>query len=88
MRLIDAEPIMKFIQDGLNSGEFGYDQIKVMGEIQYAPIVDAKPVVHGRWVLKDYGWYCSECGQSLYKGFSNFCPNCGADMKEEICTKN
>ena len=38
-RLIDANPIMKFIQDGLNNGEFGYDQIKVMGEIQYAPTI-------------------------------------------------
>lgn len=37
--LIEAEPIMKFITDGLNSGEFGYDQIKVLTEIQYAPIV-------------------------------------------------
>lgn len=38
-RLIDAEPIMKFITDGLNSGEFGYDQIKVLTEIQYAPTI-------------------------------------------------
>ena len=43
-RLIDAEPIMKFITDGLNSGEFGYDQIKVLTEIQYAPtIIPAEP---------------------------------------------
>ena len=38
-KLIEAEPIMKFITDGLNSGEFGYDQIKVLTEIQYAPII-------------------------------------------------
>ena len=38
-RLIEAEPIMKFITDGLNSGEFGYDQIKVLTEIQYAPTI-------------------------------------------------
>ena len=38
-RLIDAEPIMKYIADGLNSGEFGYDQIKVLAEIQYAPTI-------------------------------------------------
>lgn len=38
-RLIDAEPIMKYITDGLNSGEFGYDQIKVLTEIQYAPTI-------------------------------------------------
>lgn len=38
-RLIEAEPIMKYIADGLNSGEFGYDQIKVLSEIQYAPTI-------------------------------------------------
>ena len=42
-RLIEAETIMKFITDGLNSGEFGYDQTKVLTEIQYAPtIIPAK----------------------------------------------
>lgn len=38
-RLIEAEPIIKFITDGLNSREFGYDQIKVLAEIQYAPTI-------------------------------------------------
>lgn len=38
-RCIDVEPIIKFITDGLNSGEFGYDQIKVLAEIQYAPTI-------------------------------------------------
>ena len=38
-RLIEAEPIMKYIADGINSGEFGYDQIKVLSEIQYAPTI-------------------------------------------------
>ena len=38
-RLIDVEPILKFIQDGLNNGEFGNDVIQVMTEIQYAPAV-------------------------------------------------
>ena len=36
-KIIDADPIIKFITDGLNSGEFGYDQIRVLTEIQYAP---------------------------------------------------
>ena len=47
-RLIDAEPIMKYITDRLNSGEFGYDQIKVLTEIQYAPtIIPAEPAEEG-----------------------------------------
>ena len=46
-RLIDANPIMKFIQDGLNNSEFGYDQIKVMGEIQYAPTIIESEELNG-----------------------------------------
>lgn len=38
-RLIEAEPIQMFITAGLNSGEFGYEQIKVLAEIQYAPTI-------------------------------------------------
>ena len=54
--------------------------------------VDAVEVVHGRWVKKtaDYVYYyaCSECGEPVLKSqwghdfFSNYCPNCGADMRE------
>lgn len=39
---------------------------------------------HGEWEKKsicyDY-FYCSECGYA-YKHAFNFCPNCGADMRE------
>ena len=36
-KLIEAEPIQKYITDGLNSGDLGYDAIKIMTEIEYAP---------------------------------------------------
>ena len=57
------------------------------------PIVDAAPVVHGRWLTtytldtwmgtsKIDGFICSECGKdSKVKG--NYCPNCGAKMDLE-----
>ena len=51
------------------------------------PAADVRPVVRGKWVQGDmptYGGYkCSVCGANtvLYK--ANFCPNCGADMREE-----
>lgn len=52
---------------------------------------DVKPVVRGEW--KIYGDYndtdfeiyfhtCSICGATGIPAF-NFCPNCGADMREE-----
>lgn len=39
----------------------------------------------GRWIDDN----CSECGQYVYHGDArNFCPNCGADMREgESCEK-
>lgn len=59
--------------------------------IKNAPAVDAEPVRHGSWgdyVADGYDglrtvWArpCSECGYT-YRGFvSNYCPNCGADMR-------
>lgn len=41
---------------------------------------------HGEWKQKSglyFGYpYCSKCGYA-YKHAFNFCPNCGADMREE-----
>ena len=38
-RLIEEEPIIKYITDGLNIGKFGYDAIEVLAEIKYAPTI-------------------------------------------------
>lgn len=62
--------------------------------VELEPIyTDLVPVVHGDWIdhfIRD--WRCSECGAPIYKvrnvdGYCyddkpNFCPNCGADMRE------
>ena len=40
----------------------------------------------GEWVNKEgvYGAaYCSECNYELRVNNTNFCPNCGADMRSE-----
>ena len=63
--------------------------------IKNAPTVDAKPVVHAHWFLLDdcanEGVYCSACTKKVYKTDyanqklkSKYCPNCGAQMDEEI----
>ena len=53
---------------------------------------DVKPVVRGEWIKKDDGvcwwWECSNCGERPLRRYktdvlSNFCPNCGADMRGE-----
>ena len=50
-----------------------------------------RPVVQGRWIVKEhsapYGgfhlFHCSEC-DSPNAQERNYCPNCGADMREVI----
>lgn len=51
------------------------------------PAADVRPVVRGRWefrstdTLASKAWTCSVCGRrKVFK--TNFCPNCGADMRE------
>lgn len=52
-----------------------------------APVVDAKPVVHGEWEFGEtlhHPWMkCSVCNvsQSGHTSCFSFCPNCGADMR-------
>lgn len=60
------------------------------------PTADVRPVVRGKWIrgnesrtgpTKD-SYICSVCGEKTLSGFcgnpakTNFCPNCGADMRE------
>ena len=51
MRLVDAEPIEKFITDGLNNQEksYGWAGVEILAEVHYAPTVDASPVIHAHW---------------------------------------
>lgn len=58
------------------------------------PAADVRPVVRGKWIVSrtDYGWNsaefpthckCEKCGREIpYNDKDNFCPNCGADMRE------
>ena len=54
--------------------------------------LEPEPRKKGKWKLRtderfDIDYYkCSECGYEPYRkmDISNFCPNCGADMREDI----
>jgi len=63
--------------------------------VKDAPAADVVEVKRGRWVMTLYAttskrgrvisnkkFACSECGYSNGRKQSNFCPNCGADMRE------
>ena len=75
--------------------ECGYDDGLRQGvhRIKHLPTIDAVPVKHGEWVgVMTEAWCtfdeckCSVCGVVEYfnKGWKkfNYCPNCGADMRE------
>ncbi len=66
-----------------------YEDIAYKSEIDSIHAADVRPVVHGRWIWQDapcfgnpYGSYKCECG-CLMPHKTNFCPNCGADMRVE-----
>lgn len=46
-----------------------------------------KEVKHGKWIRKSTGGWrftlCSECGYVEWNETNNYCPKCGADMREE-----
>lgn len=53
---------------------------------ELAPAADVRPVVRGRWLHETEieGHACGECSAChKIRVIDNFCPNCGADMREE-----
>ena len=58
--------------------------------IRSAPVADAEPVAHGRWVpihsqAAGNIWYCSAC-EIGFAARMKYCPNCGAKMDLEAGT--
>ena len=94
MRLIDAEHLKRWIMLRWESGiSVGYDDVKtneILEQIDRELTINLEPRKKGKWELRtdeifDIDYYkCSECGYETYRkiDISNFCPNCGADMRE------
>ena len=81
-RLINAAPLM---EDGWHLVKTGKSNVFLASmSLADVPIVDATPVMHGRWIICSDGYYpyCSECKKEPKNGeMTNYCPNCGADMR-------
>ena len=69
-------------------GEFTAYSVK---QIEDAPIVEMIPIEYterkrGEWKhdgsIWENRWVCSECGYKLFDEQTNYCPNCGAMIKE------
>lgn len=84
-RLIDATEFIKTFWQRVHDGEI-VTLMDAEHAIINAPTVDAKEVVHGRWVnpyINRYGHpchCCSVCGFKASHQDKNYCPNCGAKM--------
>ena len=58
-----------------------------LNNIKDIPAADVRPVVRGKWIWRGFNIKCPFCEfepqfdstEPLY----NFCPNCGADMREQ-----
>ena len=72
------------------------DVCDTVSRLRLIPAADVRPAKRGKWIDRDddyYGWNmwsCSACGEEfvLTEGTPDmndyhFCPNCGADMREE-----
>jgi hypothetical protein len=69
----------------VNTSIVGRSKLKeAVNAICAIPAADVRPVVRGRWEYNpgDNIPYCSEC-MMPQDSECNFCPNCGADMREE-----
>lgn len=93
-----VEKAMEYCPDDDGScSKAGTDLRELLDELEDIPAADVKPVVRGKWdgTADGYAdgnlvydiWECSCCGYDAdgaeEKPTWNFCPNCGADMREE-----
>lgn len=57
-----------------------YDALECVEKL---PPANVRPVVRGEWIGDGDCIICSNCKTAYTFMGSNFCPNCGADMREE-----
>ena len=60
-------------------------QTDIVDYLVNLPAADVRPVEHGRWIFDDplrADFMCSACLERQIV-CSNYCPYCGADMREE-----
>lgn len=71
----------------VRTGESHWEDDKIVGGEQVFP----KPPKRGKWTVRidqddkplfRRKYVCSACGEWTSYGMSDFCPNCGADMRE------
>ena len=97
MRYIDADKLEKLCDIMAEKcggiGESIWNQFRTT--VEWSPTADVVEVKHGKWKMTDafpHWLYCDQCFKRIvpnanwieeYNIPTNWCPNCGADMREE-----
>lgn len=84
-RLIDGDALIAWIKGGQ---QMTSKMKSIICYIKTMPTIEARP--KGEWIyhknelscVRWSKWECSACGERQ-EHKSNFCPNCGADMRGE-----
>ena len=79
-RYVDADALIEL---GLQDGAYEYISVQ---EVAKQPTADVRKNIYGEWIHDKSNWkyrfLCSKCGYKLIgEKPTNFCPNCGADMR-------
>ena len=83
------EEAIKHLED-MKKGLFLWDMTELIEVCISALSADVRPNIHGHWIEHDVYDECSVClakKDNLIRGDFNFCPKCGADMREPIGEK-
>ena len=83
--LINLNDARKKLNELAGSAEYNNGVTDAFNALFDLPPIEAEPRKHGRWIknppTEAWEYHCSLCGtQEDYK--ENYCPNCGADMRE------
>lgn len=71
--------------DGISNAKVTITRIKSRNIAKVADIINVLPSDNrpkGEWVVENHEVVCSVCGQNNLE--TNFCPNCGADMRGDV----
>lgn len=88
---IEKGALMSLIESEAHRWGDDYDWWQCLADVEDFKPADVRPVVRGRWVRKntDGSWrvdVCSCCKKEMhyinYAPAYNYCPNCGADLRE------
>lgn len=89
--LIDRQQLLQHFDNCLKTGGFNAYIVAMQCYVEQMPTIELK---RGEWVndndpMYPYSCHCSECGETALTKeetsydyvLSNYCPNCGADMR-------